>query len=204
MAQLVKLAAPPQKYFLARKEQLWPLNQIITQKTAQNKLYFLRKNNALTKQIARIINLHLETRAHELIIAHERGSKTTRERAAAEIIALALLWHNNIKEESNAMLKLTHTLSEIMLNTQLDNLDFLKNNLHENITRYLCDYFYITLYLKDTHIKNNNLEPVRVLIDTHNKLEIFIAQDRYSVDLSGLDIRRIMARVKKNMSSGHS
>lgn len=196
MAKLVKFNTEPQKYYAERQQFIWPLNQIITREDAELKNNFFEHNQVFLKKITDIINNYLQKTTSERSKAHQRGSIIKRQRHTAELLSLAVLWQQNIALESVAILKLARVMAQEILNTNIN------SNAYEDIDiyikKYLNKFFNIKLYLPAEVLVN--LEKIRFIkyLNSNDriKLKIFLNNKHYEFICDGLDMRRVVSRVK--------
>lgn len=198
MAQLIKFNTEPHKYFAEQKEKFLPLNLILSEKSFELKKNFPTRNKLFKREIAKIIGEYLEKNSKDTLKAHERGSIIKLQGTVADIITLALIWQRNVEHEVKAMIKLSKSIAEIILNTEitpninLEIQEYLKNNLKE--------FFYIKLYLQE----QDNLPILESLeyftYEKDPQLKIFINNEEHTIDLKGLNIRRVIYRVIKNFA----
>ena len=119
MAQLIKFTTEPHKYFAERKEQFWPPNLIISEESFVTKTNFPESNRAFKKEISKIISEYLEKSSKDIAKANSRGSIISRQRTMADILTLALIWQQNVEQEVKAMISLSQSIAEIILNTKI-------------------------------------------------------------------------------------
>jgi len=201
MAQLIKFTTEPHKYFAQRKEQFWPLNLIISEETYAIKKNFPEKNLVFKNDVSKIIGEYLDKSSKDNAKAKTRGSIIKRQHTVADILTLALIWRRNVEHEIKAMITLSKSIAEIILNTET----YANNNLelHNYLQNRLRNFFYINIYLP-LHVQENlpvfeSLEYFRH--EKEAQLKIFIDQEEHLIDLTGLNIRRVISRAIKNMAA---
>ena len=202
MAKLVKFKTEPHKFFAARHQQFWPPNQIISREIFEHKKNSYNNNNKYHENICELIKNYINKISIEKSQAHTRGFVFRRQRTIAEIITLVALWQNNISRESQAIIELSKTIAELIINTNTD--QDLINNLKNSISQKLNKFFYINIYAQD-HIYNNlpKINNINYL-NPINKQEIIIFANNKElvISLESLDVRKIIMRAVKNIAAG--